>query len=143
MAHPRKAVRAALADRMRTAAPAGWEIEASRDRPVEIDEMPRLLLGVRREVSAPDGNCIPVRRDLSVEMTAHLAVSRASEVEDALDDASVWIEQAIAADPTLGGIVRDTVYRGAELEPVIGGERPAGRITLSFDIRISAPLETF
>lgn len=143
MAHIRTSIRNALAQRLAASAPAGWTVERSRDRHVDIAEMPMLLLGVRREIAQPDGNCLPVRRDLSVELCAHLTASREADVEDALDVASVWVEHAIDADPTLGGLARDTVYRGAELELITGGERPAGRIALSFDIRVSAPAETF
>ena len=133
-------MRAALAAVLAPAAPAGWSVERSRDRPVDLDEMPVVLLGVRREIATPDGNCLPLRRDLAVEITAHLTADRASDIEDALDAASLWIELAIAADPTLGGAAREALYRGADLEPVTGGELPAGRVTLSFDIRVSAPV---
>ena len=142
MAHVRTLLRAAAAERLAAAAPAGWSIHPSRDRDVGLDEMPALVLGVRREVAMPDGNCLPDRRDIVLDLTAHVAAA-AGAVEDALDEASIWIERAIDADPTFGGIARDCLYRGSEIELVTGGERPAGRITLSFDVRVSAPLDSF
>lgn len=143
MAHIRAQVRAALAGKLTNAAPSGWTVETSRVREVDIGDMPALTLGVRREAAMPDGTCLPEERTLAVEVAAHIAVARESDIEDDLDAAAVWIERAISADPTLGGVARDTIYRGAELEPVTGAERPAGRLTLSFDIRVSAALDTF
>lgn len=143
MAHIRTRIRSAVAAAAAAAAPAGWQVERSRERVVDLAEMPRLLVGVRREVAQPDGTCLPARRDFAVELTAHIAVSREEDIEDALDEASIWIERAIDADPTLGGLARETLYRGADLDLIVGGERPAGRITLAFDIRASAPTDSF
>lgn len=143
MAHIRTRVRSALHTALAASAPSGWSVERSREREVDLGEMPVVLIGVRREVAQPDGNCLPERRDLAAEVTAHVAVVNFEDLEDDLDAASAWIEKAIAADPTLGGVARETVYRGADLDLVIGGERPAGRVTLSFDIRTSAPLSSF
>lgn len=143
MAHIRTRIRSAVAAALTSAAPAGWWVERSRERAIDLAEMPRLLVGIRREVAQPDGTCLPLRRDFVVELTAHVAVGREEDIEDALDDASIWIERAIDADPTLGGLARETIYRGADLDLIVGGERPAGRVTLAFDIRTSAPLSSF
>lgn len=53
-------------------------------------------------------------------------------VEDQIDDMCVFVESAIAADPTLGGLAQTYEYRGAQIEFTAAGDKPFGAAGMMF-----------
>jgi hypothetical protein len=141
MAHVRTDVRVALKAVLDAAKPAGWTIEISRDRKPDVSQMPRLIIGASRETAIRGSSGQPVARTIMYELTAYLTT--AADVDGALDAAAVWIEAPLEADPKLGGVASDTIYRGTDITVHSGGEQPVGEMTLTYEIRAQKALSSF
>ncbi len=141
MTHIRTDIRLALLSILGSARPDGWEVEASRDRLPDLADFKVLFIGFEREDATRGGQCQPYQRDMIFSLTAHVAA--AADIDGEMDAASTWIEQAIEADPTLGGVASDTIYRSCDEDIASGGEHLIGRLTLSYQIRARKKLADF
>lgn len=141
MAHVRTDIRAAIKSALDAAAPVGWTVSADRGRPVTAEGLPSATIGVATEVAERrDRAGQPDKRTMRVEITILVA---GDVVDDVLDAGCAWVEQAIAAAPTLGGAAEDCLYRETRIDIVAGGEKPAGQAVLAYDIRAAKALSAF
>lgn len=141
MAHIRTDIRNEIAARLDAAKPAGWRVEKARDRRPDFGQMPAVIFGAARETAVRGAGCQPYARTIVFEFTAYVAP--AADVDDAIDAASVWIERVLDADPKLGGLASDVIYRSAEITVHTGGDRPVGELSLTYEIRAQQALASF
>lgn len=141
MAHIRTDLRTAVLTVLDGAKPVGWSVSADRGRAVDPSGMPALVFGFSAEQaerrSRPDG---PDKRMIRLETTLYVT---GSGVDASLDAACAWVEKALAADPLLGGLSEDVIYRETRFEIFAGGEMPVGQAVLAHDIRASRALTLF
>lgn len=138
MAHLRTDIRAAIAGILAFGQPAGWTIVPDRGRPVADRTA---TIGIATEtIERRGGTGRPDKRVMALDVTVNVF---GAMPDDLVDAACIWVEQAMAADPTLGGIAEDCIHRETRIDVETGGERPFGRAVLTYDIRAAKALDTF
>jgi len=72
-------------------------------------------------------------RELSLSVEVYVRVNE--KFDDDIDALCVQIEEAIAADYTLNGLVKDTILTSTEIDFDGEAERPVGVARLTYTIR--------
>lgn len=132
MAHLRTQIRNALAARLTGLATTGSRVSTTQFYPVAPSSLPCLLIVTEDEtVEAASIGWPPVlARELRARVVA--LVSGTSGHEDALDQIAAEIEVAVAADRTLGGLVKSAQLVGLRPSFDAESDRPVGRMELLY-----------
>ncbi|WP_274426749.1 hypothetical protein [Chelativorans sp. YIM 93263] len=131
--HERTAIRNSALSILDDAAPPGWTLRKGRGRAVSIEECPVLELAIPNEPTQRGAQ--RKRREPVLTVTTYIA--EGEDGDTASDDAAVWIEAALDADPTLGGVCQDATHANTEIAPYAGGETPVWEMTLTYNLRVS------
>ena len=104
----------------------------SRVYPIENSKLPALVIYTKSETSEPIviGTDRVMSRELSVVVEGYAKAT--SNFDDTIDTISKEVEEAIAADRTLGGLAKDTYLESTEIEFNSEGEKPLGFVSLTF-----------
>lgn len=139
MTHARTQIRTAAAAALTGLATAGARVFKSRLRPVDDDELPCLLVycdderGIEKTTA---GN--PGRLSRPLELIVKGLVKKTTALDDELDKIAKEVEVAIAANITLGGLVREGVWlREIGVTMNEETEKPCGEIILVFSVTYS------
>jgi len=110
----------------------GNNVYESRVYTMQENALPALVIYTKSETSEPIviGNDRLMERALSVVVEAYCKAT--SNFDDTIDTISKEVEQAIAADTTLGGLAKDTYLESTEIEYTGEGEQPVGYVMLTF-----------
>ena len=110
----------------------GSNVYESRVYTLQEDTLPSLVIYTKSESSEPIviGTDRVMSRELSVVVEAYCKAT--SNFDDTIDTISKEVEEAIAADRTLGGLAKDTYVESTEIEYTGDGEQPVGYVTLTF-----------
>ena len=110
----------------------GSNVYESRVYTLQEDTLPSLVIYTKSESSEPIviGTDRVMSRELSVVVEAYCKAT--SDFDDTIDTISKEVEEAIAADRTLGGLAKDTYVESTEIEYTGDGEQPVGYVTLTF-----------
>jgi hypothetical protein len=115
----------------------GSNIFRSRIFPLEETNLPALCIYTKSETSEYDTIGLPrsVNRVLDVAVEAY--VKGVSNYDNTLDTIAVEMEEAIAADITLGGLAKDAQITAFEADFAGDGEQPVavGRFTVTVEYR--------
>lgn len=112
----------------------GTNVKPGRAAPLPVAQAPYLLVYARAERSAPVTAKGPGRK-LQHELTLAVEGITVSADDDELADAlALEVEQALAADPTLGGACRDLFLGSTNLDARAEGETRTGHIRLEFSV---------
>lgn len=137
MSHVRAQIRAALAAALAGLATSGPRVYVARteERLLQANELPCLLIwprGETIEVAEPLGLGTPAVQQRVLGLTVSCVAAQNDTLIDTLDTMSVEVETALG-ESTLGGLVKELRYTGAD--PLIDAqaEIPAGRMDLRFD----------
>ncbi len=137
MAHVRKQIRDAVITAVTGLTTTGSNVFRSRIYPLEQTKLPGLCVFTRSEVVEFDTLTISrsVSRVLDVIIEGY--VSATSNYDDTLDQIAVEVEEALAADVTLGGLAKDTQVTAFEADFSGDGEQPVavGRFTVTVQYR--------
>ena len=108
----------------------GSRVYESRVYPLET--VPALVIYTKSETSEPIviGTDRVMSRELSVVVEGYAKAT--SNFDDTIDTISKEVEEAIAADRTLGGLAKDTYIESTDIEYTGDGEQPVGYVTLTF-----------
>lgn len=129
----REAVQAALtgldttADRVFTGRP--W--------PLQEGELPGIVIVIPSESVIDDGSAFGDGAEAIVGRQASLIVlgyDQGEDIEDRLDQIALEVETAMAADPTFGGLVKDSELAGSSLAVDGDGRKRAGEIRLTYTV---------
>jgi hypothetical protein len=129
MAHIRTTIRNALAARFAADVTSGLfkSVETDQVFAVDDDRLPMLRISWVNETVDPRAGREIVRRiEFKLEIYA-----RGAPLQDTLDGLALQVEERIAADPSLGGVVMHCVYAGSSLETSGDGEKRTGVLTIS------------
>lgn len=136
MSHVRKQVRDALVATLTGLPSTGSRVSANRSLP--LTKGAGLSLAVR--VASEASEDLSMGRMQARVMTLVLAVSGKAATEDdladALDASAVEIERTLALSPTLGTLVQDLTYRGAEFVLSAEGETISGALALTYEATV-------
>lgn len=139
MSHARTQIRNAAAAALTGLATTGTRVFKSRAHPVANADLPCLLVYCDDEQSIERvtiGNPSRLRRELNLIVRGMVKTSTA--LDDELDKIAKEVEVAIAANLTLGGLVRDGVWL-ASINTTINEEmeKPCGEIVIIFSATYS------
>jgi len=134
MLHVRTLIRNSVLAILQQSAPHGWTVRKSDGRPVpDISECPCIMPTIPSEPVSRGAQ--RKRREPRLTVTAYVAT--AANGDDVCDEASVWIEAALDADPTLGGVCQDCTHIETTITPHPGGELPVWELSLDYNLRVS------
>ena len=110
----------------------GANVYESRVYTLQEDTLPSLVIYTKSETSEPIviGTDRVMSRELSVVVEAYCKAT--SNFDDTIDTISKEVEEAIAADRTLGGLAKDTFIESTDIDYTGDGEQPVGYVTLTF-----------
>lgn len=110
----------------------GSNVYESRVYTLQDNTLPALVIFTKEETSEPIviGTDRVMSRELSVVVEAYCKAT--SNFDDTIDTISKEVEEAIAADRTLGGLAKDTYIESTDIEYTGDGEQPVGYVTLTF-----------
>lgn len=136
MAHRRQLIRKAIQAALLAAdTSADTRVYTTRKVPYKRLELPSIAIYSLKEPVDPDSkNTAPrvLTRDLAVAIEA--VVKEGENVDDAMDDIALEIEQAMHIDPTFGDVCCDSLLSDTELELAEVGDQPVGRVTLLYTV---------
>ena len=137
MAHVRQQIRSQIVTTLTGLTTTGTNVFASRIFPLEQTKLPALCIFTKSEATEFDTITLArsVNRVLDVAVEAY--VIGTANYDNTLDNIAVEVEEAIAADVTLGGLAKDAQVIGFEADYSGDGEQPVavGRFTLSVQYR--------
>lgn len=137
MAHVRQQIRDDIVTTLTGLATTGSNVFRSRIFPLEQTKLPALCIFTKSEAVEFDTIGLPrsINRVLDVAVEAY--VIGTANYDNSLDTIAVEIEEAIAADPTLGGLAKDAQVTAFEADFSGDGEQPVavGRFTVTVEYR--------
>ena len=143
MSHARAQIRAALVSRLTGLATTGARVFAHRYHDFADSELPGLRVFPEDETVLDPFAMHRSARQFS--MTVECCAKHLTTVEDTLDQIALEVETAVAADQTLGNLVRGGCkYAGlGEFRVDDGAEKPVGvwpmRFLVDYDVNPAAP----
>ena len=137
MAHVRKQIRDAIVTATTGLTTTGSNVFRSRIYPLEQTKLPGLCIFTRSEAVEFDTLTMPrsISRTLDVMIEAY--VSATANYDNTLDQIAVEVEEALAANVTLGNLAKDTQVTAFEADFAGDGEQPVaiGRFTVTVQYR--------
>ena len=137
MSHVRQQIRDDIVTTLTGLTTTGSNVFRSRIFPLEETNLPALCIYTKSEASEYDTIGLPrsVNRILDVAVEAY--VKGVSNYDNTLDTIAVEVEEAIAADITLGGVAKDAQITAFEADFAGDGEQPVavGRFTVTVEYR--------
>lgn len=138
MTNHRTAIREQARTMLAGATLAGAKVFTNRARPITPNDMPALLIytgASRRGDRERDGSMVHRRLELVVE-GAVAATGRGEELEAQLEQLAEQVECALAADPTLGGLVMDARWQATDPDIVGDGRQLVGAVRVEFELEL-------
>ena len=137
MTHVRQQIRDDIVTTLTGLTTTGSNVFRSRIFPLEETNLPALCIYTKSEASEYDTIGLPrsVNRVLDVAVEAY--VKGVSNYDNTLDTIAVEVEEAIAADVTLGNLAKDAQLTAFEADFAGDGEQPVavGRFTVTVEYR--------
>ena len=133
MAHVRKQIRDDVVVTLIGLTTTGTRVYASRVHPNEAAKLPALCVYTLNETSeliAMNENQLRRSLDLVVEGYAKAKAN----LDDTLDTIATEVEEALALDPTRGGVAHKTVITDTEVSLSDEGDQPIGVIRMVFQV---------
>ncbi len=130
--HIRQQIREYFGTTLTSLSTTGSNVYESRVYPIENSKLPALVIYTKSETSEPIviGTDRVMSRELSVVVEGYAKAT--SNFDDTIDTISKEVEEAIAADRTLGGLAKDTYLESTQIDFNAEGEKPLGFVSLTF-----------
>lgn len=132
MSHARTQIRSAVTTLLKGNTAAGNNVYEARVYPINDPKLPALLIYTKQEVVGEQSMSRPRTQQRELMLSVEAYVKARGNVDEVTDDLALEIEQLIAADPTLGGLVKDIALETTETQFSDDGERPVAVATLTF-----------
>lgn len=133
MAHVRKQIRDNIVAAVSGLTTTGTNVFRSRVYSNEAEKLPALCvysLNESSELIAMNSNQLLRSSEVLVEGYAKAKTN----LDNTLDTIAVEVEEALAVDPTRGGIAHKTVITSSEIVLAEEGEQPIGVIKMTFQV---------
>lgn len=133
MSHVRKQIRDNIVTTLTGLATTGSKIYKTRVYSLADGKLPGLCIYTGSETMEASTLTRPRTKTRVLEVFVEAYASAVSNLDDALDQICVEVEEALALDVTRGGKAKDTVVTAAEIEFSGEGEKPVGvaRLTVT------------
>lgn len=134
MKHARTQIRNAVTTLLKDNTTAGNNVYEARVYPLNDPKLPALLIYTKQETVGEQSMSRPRTQQRELFVTVEAYVKARGNVDEDTDNLAMEIEQLIAADPTLGGLVKDTALDTTETQFSDDGEKPVAVVILTFSV---------
>lgn len=134
MKHARTQIRNAVTTLLKGNTTAGNNVYEARVYPINDPKLPALLIYTKQETVGEQSMSRPRTQQRELFVTVEAYVKARGNVDEDTDNLAMEIEQLIAADPSLGGLVKDTALDTTETQFSDDGERPIAVAILTFSV---------
>ena len=135
MAHVRKQIRDAVATELTGLTTTGSRVFKGRFYPIQNDNLPALCIYTADEEAELGVIGTSRGSDRILVVTVEAYAKSKTIVEDTLDTIAVEVEEAMSSDTTLGGLSKDIMYTGFDLDADADGEQTVAVLRLNFSVR--------
>jgi hypothetical protein len=134
MSHARTQIRNAVTALLTGNTSAGSHVYESRIYPLENPKLPALLVYTKQEVVADQSMSQPRTQLRQLQLTVEAYVKASSNADETADTLALEVEQLIAADPTLGGLAKDSMLTSTDIQFSDEGEKPIAIAVLTYTV---------
>ena len=134
MKHARTQIRNAVTALLKGNTTAGNNVYEARVYPIDDPKLPALLIYTKQETVGEQSMSRPRTQQRELMVTVEAYVKERGNVDEATDKLAMEIEQQIATDPTLGGLVKDTALDTTDTQFSDDGEKPIAVAILTFSV---------
>lgn len=134
MKHARTQIRNAVTALLKGNTTAGNNVFEARVYPINDPKLPALMIYTKQETVGEQSMSRPRTQQRELFVTVEAYVKARGNVDEDTDNLALEIEQLIAADPTLSGLVKDTALDTTETQFSDDGERPVAVAILTFSV---------
>ena len=132
MNHARTQIRQAVTALLKTGnTAAGSNVFETQVYALEDPKLPAILVYTNQEALEDQTISYPRTQIRQLSLTVEGYAKANNKVDETTDDLALEIEQLIAADPTLGGLIKDSVLNTTETQLSNEGEKPIAVVTLT------------
>jgi hypothetical protein len=133
MAHARTQVRNAVVSMLQTAAVADT-VSKSRVYPIPADTVSMALVYTNAEAIPQTTLTYPRKFERELNLVVECVARDSDYLDDRLDRLCEAVENAIGADNTLGGVVKDCVLSDTQVTLDFSGDAPIGSARMQFRV---------
>lgn len=134
MSHVRTQIRQAVVTLLRNQTSAGNRVYASRVHPLNDPKLPALLVYTPQESVGNPTMQRPRTQSRQLQLVIEGYLKARGEIDDDADQLAAEVEQRIAADPKLGGLVKDAMLDVTTTQLSGEGEKPIAVLSLTFAV---------
>jgi len=135
MSHARTQIRNAVTALLLNNTSAGAKVYESRIYPLDDPKLPAILIYTKQEsVGDQMSMSKPRTQHRELHLTIEAYVKANNNIDETADGLALEIEQIIGGDPSINGLVKDTVLDTTEIQYSDEGEKPIAVITLTFAV---------
>ena len=134
MSHARTQIRQAVIALLKGNTGAGNNVFEARIYPIDDPKLPALLVYTKLETLGEQSMSRPRTQQRELRLSIEVYVKARGKVDEDTDALALEIEQLIAADVTLGGLVKDMVLDTTETQFSDDGERPVAVAVMNYAI---------
>lgn len=134
MSHARTIIRQAVIALLKGNTSAGNNVFEARVYPIDDPKLPALLVYTKLETLGEQSMSRPRTQQRELRLSIEVYVKTRGKVDEDTDALALEIEQLIAADVTLGGLVKDMVLDTTETQFSDDGERPVAVAVMNYAI---------
>lgn len=132
--HARTQIRKAVITLLKDNTSAGSNVYEARVYPINEPKLPALLVYTKQETVGEQSISRPRTHQRELMLTIEAYVKARGNVDEVTDNLALEVEQLIATDPALGGLVKDIVLDTTETQFSDDGERPIAVAVLTYSI---------
>lgn len=134
MSHARTQIRQAVVALLNGNTEAGNRVFSSRVHPLDDAKLPALLVYTPQENIGERSMQRPRTQQRQLQLAVEGYLKARGDIDAEADALALEVEQLIAADPTLAGLVKDIMLESTATQLSGEGERPVAVITLTFAV---------
>lgn len=134
MSHARTQIRQAVVALLNGNTEAGNRVFSSRVHPLDDAKLPALLVYTPQENIGERSMQRPRTQERQLQLAVEGYLKARGDIDAEADALVLEVEQLIAADPSLAGLVKDISLESTATQLSGEGERPVAVITLTFAV---------
>lgn len=134
MKHARTQIRNAVTTLLKGNTSAGNNVFEARVYPIDDPKLPALLVYTKLETLGEQSMSRPRTQQRELRLSIEIYVKARGKLDEDTDALALEIEQLIAADVTLGGLVKDMVLDTTETQFSDDGERPVAVAVMNYAV---------
>ena len=139
MSHVRQDIRDNIVTTLTNLPIIGTNVYKTRVYPLANNKLPGLCIYTGSETSESVTITRPRTKLRILEVFVEAYATATADLDDALDDICVEVEEALALDVTRGGKAKDTVVTATEMEFSGEGDKPVGVARMTVTVTYMTP----